>query len=65
MIIAGVCILVAAGLMLRRDFTSAFVVAVIGVVAWFLNYRQQIKGAMAALPEEDDEVNEKDEQSGD
>jgi hypothetical protein len=61
LIIAGVCILGAAALMLQRDFTTAFVVAVVGVVAWFLNYRQQIKSTSALKTEEDSELDEKDE----
>jgi hypothetical protein len=29
--------------LLRRNFDAAFIVATIGAVAWFLNYRQQMK----------------------
>jgi hypothetical protein len=43
MAISGACILIAAVFIWRRDFSTAFVVAVIGVLAWFLNYRSQIK----------------------
>jgi hypothetical protein len=43
MIVAGVCIITAAVFMLRRDFNTAFVVAALGMVAWFLNYRAQMK----------------------
>jgi chromate transport protein ChrA len=43
MIIAGVCITVAAVFLLRRDFNTAFVIAAIGMIAWFLNYRLQMK----------------------
>jgi hypothetical protein len=43
MIIAGVCITVAAVFLLRRDFNTAFVIAAIGMIAWFLNYRIQMK----------------------
>jgi len=62
MAIAGVCILLAAALMWRRDFNTAFIVAVLGVVAWFLNYRSQIKTITAADAEKDFEVDETDEQ---
>ena len=41
-ITAGVCIIVAAVFLLRDDYETAFVVAVLGSVAWFLNYRCQI-----------------------
>ena len=43
MIIAGLCITVAAVFLLRRDFNAAFVIAAIGMIAWFLNYRIQMK----------------------
>ena len=43
MIIAGLCITGAAAFLLRRDFDTAFVIAAIGMVAWFLNYRIQMK----------------------
>ena len=43
MIIAGLCITVAAVSLLRRDFDTAFVAAAIGMIAWFLNYRIQMK----------------------
>ena len=43
MIIAGICITVAAVFLLRRDFNTALVIAAIGMIAWFLNYRIQMK----------------------
>ncbi len=43
LIIAGICIIAAAFFLLRRDFNTAFVVAAIGVVSWFLNYRIRMK----------------------
>lgn len=42
MIAAGVCIVLAAGLMLVGQFSAAFVVAVLGLVSWFLNHRAQV-----------------------
>ena len=50
--------------MLRGDFDSAFVVAAAGMVAWFLNYRMQVKEKLAAMDsaqEENVEVNDSDE----
>ena len=41
-ITAGVCIIVAAVFVLRDDYETAFVVAALGTVAWFLNYRCQV-----------------------
>jgi hypothetical protein len=34
--------------MLLRDFNTAFVVAALGMVAWFLNYRAQMKEIVTA-----------------
>ena len=48
LILAGVCIMVAAFFLLRRDFNTAFVTAALGMVAWFLNYRAQMKEIIAA-----------------
>ncbi len=42
MIIAVLCITVAAVFLLRGDFDTAFVVATIGSIAWFLNFRSQM-----------------------
>jgi hypothetical protein len=43
MILAGIGIVVAGFFLLRRDFDTAFVIAALGMVAWFLNYRAQMK----------------------
>ena len=48
MILAGICIVVAAFFLLRRDFNTAFVIAALGMVAWFLNYRIQMRDVIAA-----------------
>ena len=42
LIIAVLCITVAAVFLLRGDFDTAFVVATIGTIAWFLNFRSQM-----------------------
>ena len=62
MTVAGVCILVAAFFLWRRDLNAAFVVAALGMVAWFLNYRAQLKEMIAAvdLQESDKLDQEKD-----
>lgn len=49
---AAVCIVVAGVLLWRRDFNYAFVVAVLGIVAWFLNYRIQMKAITDAADEQ-------------
>ena len=48
MILAGIGIIVAAFFLWRRDFDKAFVIAALGMVAWFLNYRAQLKAVVAA-----------------
>jgi hypothetical protein len=61
MIVAGICIAVAAFFMVRRDFNTAFVVAALGMIFWFLNYRAQMKEVIAAADAEDakgEEANE-------
>ena len=47
-IVACACIIVAAFLVLRGRLDAAFVVAALGVVAWFLNYRAQLTDVIAA-----------------
>ena len=64
LIVAGTCVAVAGVFLLRGDFDRAFVVAAAGMVAWFLNYRMQVKeklAAMDAAQEENIEVNDSDE----
>lgn len=46
--IAGCCIAVTAVFLIRGNFDGAFVVAVIGMIAWFLNYRTQVQKSLAA-----------------
>lgn len=58
LIIAGICIIAAAFFLLRRDFNAAFVVAAIGVVSWFLNYRIQMKEITTAVDLEEEHEGE-------
>lgn len=46
--IAGICIAAALVLMVRHQLDAAFVVGTLGVVAWFLSYRVQMKRIIAA-----------------
>ena len=46
LVIAGCCIVGAAVLMVLGHFDGAFVVAVLGMVAWFFNYRAQVKRSL-------------------
>lgn len=45
---AGICIIAAAVFLLRGHFNAAFVVAVLGLVSWFLNYRSQVQEELTA-----------------
>lgn len=58
MIVAGVCIVVAAFFMLRGDLNTAFVIAALGMVAWFLNYRIHMKAIVTAADMEQSEREE-------
>jgi hypothetical protein len=48
MVLAGVAIVVAGIFLWQRDFEKAFVAGALGMVAWFLNYRAQMKEVVAA-----------------
>jgi hypothetical protein len=48
LVVAGLCIVAAGFFLLRGDFSTAFVVAALGLVSWFLNYRLQMKEITAA-----------------
>jgi hypothetical protein len=61
MIVAGICIVVAGVYMLRRDFNTAFVIAALGMIFWFLNYRAQMKEVIAAADSEDNKGEDPDE----
>lgn len=62
MILSGVCILVAAFFLLRGDLNTAFVIATLGIVAWFLNYRIQLKAIVDAADRE--QSNREDDKDG-
>jgi hypothetical protein len=61
MIVAGICIAVAAFFMLRGDFNTAFVAAALGMIFWFLNYRAQMKEVIAAADVEENKQGDSDE----
>ncbi len=60
MIVAGICIAVAAVCILRRDFNTAFVIAALGMISWFLNYRARMKEIIAAADLEDNKGKDPD-----
>ena len=59
-IAAGGLLLVAAVLLWRNNHTGAFVTATLGVVAWFLSYRSQMRAKISIEPasEGDEDINE-------
>jgi hypothetical protein len=48
MIVAGVAVVLAGFFLWRRNLDAAFVTAALGMVAWFLNYRAQLRDMVAA-----------------
>jgi len=61
MILAGIGIVVAAFFLWRLDFDKAFVMAALGLVAWFLNYRAQMKEIVVVADLEDENRGDKQE----
>jgi hypothetical protein len=59
-IAAGVLLLIAAVFLWRNNLSAAFVSATVGVVAWFLSYRAQIR-ARAATATEPEPIEDTDE----
>ncbi len=55
LILAGGCVAVAGVFLLWGNFDNAFVVAAVGMVAWFLNYRMQVKATLAAEDSDHDQ----------
>lgn len=59
-IVAGLCLLAAAVFLWRNNLSAAFVSATLGVVAWFLGYRAQLR-AKLATETESEPIEERDE----
>ena len=53
-IAAGVLVLMALVLLWRNSLSAAFVVATLGIVAWFLSYRMQLRAKIAMNGASDD-----------
>ena len=64
MAIAGIGFLIAAIFLWRREFDRAFIAAALGMVAWFLNYRAQIKENLDAADRLNETNNRDDENNG-
>lgn len=61
MVLSGVGIVIAGIFLWRREFDRAFIAAALGMVAWFLNYRAQMRAITAAAEDEANERNKGDE----
>ena len=62
-IVACACVIVAIYMAVSGRLEAAFVIAAIGVVAWFLNYRMQMTKVIAAA--ELEEANQREEMNED
>lgn len=65
MIVAGVAVVLAGFFLWRRNLDAAFVTAALGMVAWFLNYRAQMREIAAAAELEEENKGYHDEASED
>ena len=63
LIVACVCIVVAVFMVVRGRLDTAFVIAALGVIAWFLNYRAQMSEVVAAADLE--EANQREDSNED
>ena len=54
-------IVVAAFFLWRRDLDKAFVIAALGMVAWLLNYRAQMKEIVAVADRADENQGDEEE----
>jgi hypothetical protein len=64
MVIAVCCLLAAAIALWRQELNAVFVIATIGVLAWFLRYRGDLKESLTETgspPPDDSEVDSADE----
>lgn len=57
MVLAALMLIVAAVFLWRGNLSTAFVIATLGAVAWFLSYRSKLR-ANVPIDKEDDSINE-------
>jgi len=58
-IASGILLLVALAMLWRNNLSAAFVIAALGIVAWFLSYRTQLRARISAdSPSEAEEIDE-------
>jgi len=60
LIIAGLFLLTALVLLWRNNLSAAFVIGTLGIVAWFLGYRAQLRAKLPSDPpvEPNEDVND-------
>ena len=61
LVMTGVLLAGAAVLMIRQNLDAAFVVATLGVVAWFLHFRMRMKEVIKSADNENNEGDKSDE----
>jgi len=61
MVFAGIFLAAAAVFLWRNNLTAAFVTATLGVAAWFLSFRSQVRAKNSAA-EEAEQIDEADEE---
>ena len=54
MIAAGLCAVTAVFFALRGEYDNAFIAAVLGALAWFLNYRTQLREKLGNTDQADE-----------
>lgn len=59
---AGLFLGAAAVLLLLNNLSAAFVTATLGVAAWFLSYRSQVRAKVTAEPEAEETLDETNEE---
>jgi len=47
-IASGILLLIALVMLWRNNLSAAFVIAALGIVAWFLSYRTQLRARISA-----------------
>jgi hypothetical protein len=60
---AAGCGVAAAALAVLRDFDKAFIVATIGAVCWFLNYRTEMKAIVSNRDEEQERLSDESDET--
>jgi hypothetical protein len=58
LIAVAICAIIAGYFLFSKNYDIAFVFGVLGIVAWFINIRQQVKQKLVELDEEDSISNE-------